>query len=387
MTFAETGGTLPVSQEAGTDQSVVADLASKVAELPHRTATMRAEQDSTGHGWFWWSWYLLAWAGTLTLAALAVLRIVYHDGTYLLTWFNAFTCYVYLPAYLGLAWAIWQRRAILALVSAAIVFCHLAWMAPDFVRDRRHDLPSEPESPRAADSPSLRIFFANVRQHNRKYEEMFDEIAVAEPDVVVFAEWGWAWNKAFRQSSIGAAYPFGGSVRQPYFGMVNVFSKLPVKNEILKVIDGRLVRSLDIELGAQTLRLVGVHAARPLYPDQRDYLSYWNQLIPLLSSEPRPLVVIGDFNATEHSLVYQRLKALGLRSAHDDRGRGYATTWPNDPLGISLIRIDQAFLSSEVDCQGILEGRGNGSDHKPIVLDLRLREGVHTPHPAADRAP
>jgi endonuclease/exonuclease/phosphatase (EEP) superfamily protein YafD len=146
-------------------------------------------------------------------------------------------------------------------------------------------------------------------------------------------------------------------------------------------IAGRLVRTVDIPLGSQALRIVGLHAPRPMSIAEYDYLGFWNQCIPLLSTESGPLVVIGDFNATEHSLVYQRLEATGLRSAHEDRGRGYATTWPNDGYLPSLIRIDQAFLSPEVECERIIEGRGRGSDHKPLIVDVRVRESVHRPPP------
>jgi endonuclease/exonuclease/phosphatase (EEP) superfamily protein YafD len=232
---------------------------------------------------------------------------------------------------------------------------------------------------------SLRIFFANVLQNNREFDAMFQEIAAAHPDVVVFAEWGWAWSQAFQQSPVSAAYVHGISARQRYFGHVNVFSKLPLQNEMQNWVAGRLVRTANIQLGSHTLRLVALHAPRPVYDSGYDYRGFWNQMIPLLATEPRPLLVIGDFNATEHSLVYQRLKAMGLRSAHEDRGRGYAVTWPNDDEQygwLPPIRIDQAFLSPEVACQRIVEGRGKGSDHKPLVVDVRIRDGGDRSSPA-----
>jgi endonuclease/exonuclease/phosphatase (EEP) superfamily protein YafD len=246
-------------------------------------------------------------------------------------------------------------------------------MAPDFLRDRRFDSPADVTAQAAEQSPPLRIFFANVLQLNREYDPLIQEITDADPDIVVLAEWGWAWDQAFKKSPLAATYTHGAAVKQPHYGMVNIFSKLPLENELLNYVDGRLVRTVDIRLGSQSLRLIGLHAARPLYPDQRDYLSYWDKLVPLLSIETRPLIVVGDFNATEHSLVYKQLQAPGLRSAHDDRGRGYATTWPNDLIGLSLIRIDQAFLSPAVECLRVVEGRGKGSDHRPIIVDVRLR--------------
>jgi endonuclease/exonuclease/phosphatase (EEP) superfamily protein YafD len=92
----------------------------------------------------------------------------------------------------------------------------------------------------------------------------------------------------------------------------------------------------------------------------------------MLLRERHPLVVVGDFNATQYSKVYAQLKAAGLRSAHEDRARGYASTWPNGTLPIPPIRIDQAFLSPDVDCRGITDGRGTGSDHKPLILDIEV---------------
>jgi endonuclease/exonuclease/phosphatase (EEP) superfamily protein YafD len=391
MRFLNFAGETSVSRQPSAEQAEVAHLAAKIAALTdrhtdpaNRTATNPppAGPDLPAHGWLWWLCYLLAWAATVTLAAVAALRIFYHDGTYFLTWINAFTRYVYLPAYLCLAWAAWQRRGKLALAGFVVVLCHLIWMAPDFVRDRRFDLPAAASAKTSAGSPSIRIFFANVLQTNREFDSMLQEIAAANPDVLVLAEWGWAWNKAFQQSPLSAAYVHGICVRQPQFGHVNVFSKLPVEREMQNWVAGRLMRTVNIQLGSQALRIVALHAPRPLYAPNYDYSGFWNQMIPLLMTETRPLVVIGDFNATEHSLVYQQLKAAGLRSAHDDRGRGYATTWPNGVYWLPPIRIDQAFLSPEVECKRIVEGRGKGSDHQPLVVDVGIRDGLRRPPPA-----
>jgi endonuclease/exonuclease/phosphatase (EEP) superfamily protein YafD len=94
----------------------------------------------------------------------------------------------------------------------------------------------------------------------------------------------------------------------------------------------------------------------------------------MLLSKQHPLVIVGDFNATQYSWIYKQLKAGGMRSAHEDRGRGYATSWPNGRVWVPPIRIDQAFLSSNVECLGISEGTGLGSDHKPLILDVRIRD-------------
>jgi endonuclease/exonuclease/phosphatase (EEP) superfamily protein YafD len=83
--------------------------------------------------------------------------------------------------------------------------------------------------------------------------------------------------------------------------------------------------------------------------------------------------VVGDFNATEHSRVYNALTTERFTSGHEDRGRGWAVTWPNGKYPLPPIRIDQAFMSPDVDCLRIVEGEGRGSDHKPLIIDVQIR--------------
>jgi endonuclease/exonuclease/phosphatase (EEP) superfamily protein YafD len=308
----------------------------------------------------------------LLLGAVAALHIFCHDGALPLVWLNSFTRYVYLPAYACVAWAMWQRRWLLLTVGLVLVACHLTWMAPDFVRDRRFDPPSG--TPMASAAPTVRVFFANVAANNTQHQALLNEIATANPDVVVLVEFSWPWHIAFKSAPVMGPYKYGAGWLQSHVGSVNLFSKLPLTTERQDWIGGRAVHTADIQLGGQTLRLIGLHAPRPIGSPQYGYYDYWNQMMPKLTGQRGPLVIVGDFNATEHSRVYGQLTADRLRSAHDDRGRGWAATWPNGQFWLPPIRIDQAFLSPEVECVRIVEGEGQGSDHKPLVIDVRLRE-------------
>jgi endonuclease/exonuclease/phosphatase (EEP) superfamily protein YafD len=281
---------------------------------------------------------------------------------------------LFLPAYACLAWAVWQRRWVLLLASVLVACSHIAWISPDFVRDRRFDMPaSAAAAPAVAEvSPTLRVFFANVANRNTHYDAMLQEIAHADPDIIVLVEYGWGWHDAFIDAPVMAPYIHGSGHLQSHIGSVNLFSRLPLKTELQNWIDGRAVHTVDVEFGGKTLRLVGLHAPRPIPGLKYNFRKYWQEMLPLLASEQRPLVIVGDFNVTQHSLVYAQLRSANLRSAHEDRGRGYATTWPNGQIPLPPIRIDQAFLSPEVECASITEGIGEGSDHRPLILDVRL---------------
>ncbi len=365
MNTVETSGSGPPGRPSIEQQANAAELAAKVAALPHGA--------SSRHGWLWWICHFVMWLVPLSLLAAALLRIFYHDGTHLLIWFNAFTRYVYLPAYVCLAWAVWMRRWILSLIALAVVGCHVAWMMPNLVRDRRFDLSTGAALSEESESRTVRIFFANVLATNHDFTPLWKEIENANPDVVVMAECTRFSKASFRQSPAMSAFIHANGRRKSQGGEVVVYSKLPIKSEMQNWITGRIVQTIDIEVGPQTLRVIGLHAPRPMYSPAYDYSGYWKQMVPLLTSENGPRIVIGDFNATEHSLVYKQLQDSGLRSAHDDRGRGYATTWPNDRWWLPPIRIDQAFLSPDVECLRVAEGQGDGSDHRPIIVDVRLR--------------
>lgn len=311
---------------------------------------------------------VIGWLGALGLLVLAVLRLTYHDATPVLTWFNAFSLYVYLPAYLILAYAVWDRRWLLATLSIFVVSCHLAWIAPDFRPAKAYT----PPAGAASTSKPLRIFFQNVHSSNSDYQSLLEEISNVDPDVVVLVEVDPHWYGAIRGAAELKAFEHGTDLRRPFPGEIIAISKLPIRRLQRMWAADCLTNIIDLELDNSSLRIYCLHGPRPLYEFPNDYTSYWQKMEPILTHEHGPLVVIGDFNATQHSLVYERLTDAGLRSAHVDRGRGYATTWPNGKVAIPPIRIDQAMISGDVECLKIAEGDGGGSDHKSLLLDLRV---------------
>jgi endonuclease/exonuclease/phosphatase (EEP) superfamily protein YafD len=309
---------------------------------------------------------VIPWSITLTLLVGATLRLICHDAYDPLIWFNAFTPYVYLPAYVVFVAAAWRHRWLLATANLLLIVCHIAWVAPDF-------RPATPYPARAATSSvsrTVRIFCANIRSQNPDHEGVLREIASHEPDVVVLIEYRRWWTHSLKDSPVLKSYPYGTNLDQPYAGEIAVFSRLPISKQQLIWLPDHLNNVVDIPLGDSSLRLFCLHSPRPFYEKPFGYGEFWQKELPLVSQQPRPLVVIGDFNATQSSRVYQELILMGLRSAHSDRGQGYAISWPNGDNPLPPIRIDQALLSPQVECLSVAEGIGQGSDHKPLILDI-----------------
>jgi endonuclease/exonuclease/phosphatase (EEP) superfamily protein YafD len=321
-------------------------------------------------GWLYHLSLDCAWVTALTLALFVVLRLVCHDAAVILVWANSFTLYFYLPAYACLAWAVWQRHWRLAALSSLIIAFHLAWVLPHFQLARQFAPAAVPD---AAAAPTVRIFYANVRSHNTEYDAMLQEIAAANPDVIFLNEFMRPWQATFEISPVIQPYLRQHGLQRHRVGYMGFYSRLPVSDFQHIMLSGRLVCAFNVAVGNDQLRLFCLHGPRPLDDTIARYFQYWASIRSILAEQPKPLVVIGDFNATYYAWAYQQLTALGLRSAHADLGRDYATTWPNGQYWLPPIRIDHALLSPGVECVRIVEGRGTGSDHRPLILDVQLR--------------
>ena len=82
----------------------------------------------------------------------------------------------------------------------------------------------------------------------------------------------------------------------------------------------------------------------------------------------------GDFNATLHAGGMRALRDAGLVDAHDALGRGLATTWPNGVFSAPPLHLDHVFVSEHLVPLEVSEGRGEGSDHRPVIVDVAVRE-------------
>jgi endonuclease/exonuclease/phosphatase family metal-dependent hydrolase len=88
----------------------------------------------------------------------------------------------------------------------------------------------------------------------------------------------------------------------------------------------------------------------------------------------RPLILAGDLNAPQSSLVMRALLATGLRDAFSTAGKGYGYTWGHSLLaGISFLRIDHILVSPEIGVADCFAGGGQASPHRPVIADLYLK--------------
>jgi endonuclease/exonuclease/phosphatase (EEP) superfamily protein YafD len=92
-----------------------------------------------------------------------------------------------------------------------------------------------------------------------------------------------------------------------------------------------------------------------------------------LGARRRPVILAGDFNATEASSVVRLLLATGLRDAFSAAGKGYGFTWGHSlRTRFSFLRIDHIFVSPEIGVARCFTGGWQASAHRPVIADLYL---------------
>jgi endonuclease/exonuclease/phosphatase (EEP) superfamily protein YafD len=311
------------------------------------------------------------WVITAPLAVVAVLRVVAHDAAHPLILLNAFTTYLYLPAYVVLAVALWLPRRALAGLAGLLVTCHLAWIAPGAVRPAQ--LPAEARS-----APHLRLMSANLLMSNPDTEGIVGEVLAEDPDVLVVQELSAHWQAAFESGEVARRLPHHvAEARESPFG-VGLYSRHPLEDAEVWYAWGAPAARATVRVQGRPLRVYDVHPLPPLHPA---WVTNWSEALAAVHAEVAAeqakggaLVLAGDFNMTRHASWFERFTDLGLRDAHEDRGRALATTWPNGTSLVPPIHIDHVFLSSRVACLSVHEGRGRGSDHRPVIVDLALLE-------------
>ena len=302
-------------------------------------------------------WPLAVGAGALTLL-LAAHRLVpraFGVGTLVET---------FLP-WLGLgvpllALAALRRRA--PLVGVATALPAMVWLAlfgPAL-------LPHAGEHPSAA--RDLRVVTHNVRAANRDVPGTAAALVATKADLVALEEVTGA-NLGGLEQTLDPLYPYHVAKSR-----VGLWSRYPISSfwrvELSPTAHGAFHAVVTTPEGPVTVYVA--HLPRPDVGVRgvslRQRNSQLDQLAAAIAADPAArLLLVGDFNTAANDRALLRA-TVGLRSAQADAGTGLGFTWPSI---LPAIRIDHVFYRGMTALDAGVLSR-TGSDHRPVLADLRL---------------
>lgn len=222
---------------------------------------------------------------------------------------------------------------------------------------------------------SVRVASANVRRLNPTPYKVLEFVRASDADLLVLMDArGERWRDVL--SAVGAGYPYRAPEDWRDGAQVILFSRHPIVwDTVLRPPGGRgPYLAAVLALGSQRLTVVGVHASSPRDPSEtRQRNAQLGFLADIVEGADGPVIVAGDFNTTPWSPHFQDLVATtGLHNAAN--GHGYIATWPTR-FWPAQIPIDHVLVKGALAVQSIGRGPSIGSDHYPIVADLRLLLG------------
>lgn len=223
----------------------------------------------------------------------------------------------------------------------------------------------------------LRLASANVLRSNPTPQAVAEWVRAADADLVMLVE---AQTEDWRAAlgEIAELYPHRAPAGWRDGAPVLLFSRRPILEESTTrpPMGRRPYLTAEVAVDGHSVTVVGVHPASPSPRDatdsrrrnlELDYIAHGIQAVD------RPVLVAGDFNTTPWSPHFRDLlDAANLRLAA--AGHGYVATWPRS-VWPARIPIDHVLVKGPVAVADFTRGPSIGSDHFPVIADLRVRGG------------
>jgi vancomycin resistance protein VanJ len=346
--------------------------------------------------------------GGVALALLASMLLVagYRFGPERF-WLLAFIAYLPYPIHLAPALAALMLSLVLRLawrIAALVALVLVGWLAMGLELHRGESLTAG-QRPVRVMTYNIKAYLAATRTDG--FARLAQEIATRSPDILLLEDA--EEPPPLRQSTPGPVAALLGARHRYVHGQFVIASRFPVRDcapgipfsqalgeaYVHCVVD---IDGIEVDLYAVHLQTPrqGLNATRHDAPGGVDD---WEQnlsermaqaadLARAVRASKRPVIVGGDLNAPEVSLVVRTLLDTGLRDSFSSAGVGYGYTYGHALRpGFSFLRLDHVLVSAQIGVADCYAGGRHGSEHRPVIADLLLRRSdVPAPNGAADEA-
>ncbi len=244
------------------------------------------------------------------------------------------------------------------------------------------------QSQGSAPGPSVSVMAYNVLGYNFDTASTLRILREAAPDVAVLQELN-PENSAAIERELSSRYPYRWLDAQPGVRGGGIVSRFPFREISAGPLAGvpwvGKPMVITFSVGSRELTLVRVHSySGPGNVAERNDEAA--AITAFASAHQGPLVVVGDFNATDQNGTYHLITSV-LRDSWREAGYGLGHTFPGTPtnpgsrpviLGIKapmwLVRIDYVFHSPDLFAKTAQIIASDGaSDHRPVMATLGFR--------------
>jgi endonuclease/exonuclease/phosphatase (EEP) superfamily protein YafD len=282
------------------------------------------------------------------------------SGTRLIAAVHALTPYLAIPIVVVLVAALWRRKLVLATVATAVGVGIAALGTPVAFPDR--------QPPPIAGSVGLDVVSVNLWYQNERVDEVADELADLDADVIVFSEYTPSHQSVLAASAVATRYPHRVERNGDRPTGAAVWSRWPLSdNGLLDTYHS----SLDVTVAGPDgdVRLVAMHMVTPF-----DDLDGWQRDLAIARTIGRttdgPTLLIGDLNSSYWHPGFRRLLDAGFVDAHLAAGSGFSTSWPINRVVPAFVRLDHALTAGGLVSTAVADLDVPGSDHRGVLVSV-----------------
>ncbi|MEU1189194.1 endonuclease/exonuclease/phosphatase family protein [Streptomyces sp. NPDC005859] len=307
-----------------------------------------------------------AWCAGLLLAGVSVVvgcRVADTDAVTPVPQLLAFLPWLLVPAGAGVLVSLLARWWT-GLVWGTVLLGLLAWFVEPYGTGGR---PAGPVLAR------LRVLTSNV-EFGWATDALIPVVRREKPDIVFVEECEYSCQAAV-EKRLGSAYPHRQAVAGDSSVGSVILSRFPL-TAAAGVPGSMGMPGAVADVGGHAVRLQLAHPKPPL-PRQ---VSLWKQELGRLRDfaaryDDGPLVLAGDFNASQDHAAFRRALDTGLRDAARLAGHDREPSWPSSTAPLLGAQIDHVLVSRDFSASAARFLHLDGTDHRALVVDITLHQG------------
>ncbi|MET9965255.1 endonuclease/exonuclease/phosphatase family protein [Streptomyces sp. NPDC006356] len=305
------------------------------------------------------------WAAGLLFVGVSVVvgcRVADADGVTPVPQFLAFLPWLLVPVGLGLVMAVLSRWWA-GVVWAVVLLGLLAWFIEPY---------GKAGQPGGRPLASFRVLTSNV-EFGQATDALITAVRRAKPDLVFVQECEYTCDAALKEA-LGADYPHrAAQVAAGSAGSV-VLSRFPLAPA--DGLDGTMAMPGAVaDVRGHAVRLQLAHPMPPLPGHVDLWRRELGELRDFAMEDTRtPLIVAGDFNASQDHAAFRRILDAGLRDAARLTGHDRTPSWPARTTPAFGAQIDHVLLSTDFSARTARFLGLADTDHRALLVDVTLHQ-------------